>query len=323
MLDKIYNVFCGDDCKGEGMTREQILAAIAEATGVVPSGGDEAFVSKIKDVLTNGSLQFATCTQAEYNLLATEGQIQPNTLYIITDESEGNDLSEIYTDIENLKKNVDYLQNEVATLYATEGDGFLLNALEVNEENKLDERNTRMHRVSRYSSGAPEIDDFTAIREPVLFDCVGGWILTLIESSPVNGRRWQYSSSVGYWEIISSPPVLLYENRIESGGIAPTPIGTEISLAGKGAKYYTNFCADYSYCKIPFPMLATAHEVNGRANRKIDRYQSIDTNIVNGGFSRLNVSMTADETFKILSRVDSDGYTHEDGQGFYRLYGIS
>lgn len=68
-MEKTYYVFCSDDCKYEGMTKEQIIAAIAEATGATPTDIDSAFITKIKEQNKNGALTFWFGTESEYNAL--------------------------------------------------------------------------------------------------------------------------------------------------------------------------------------------------------------------------------------------------------------
>ena len=83
--ERNYYVICDDNCKFPAMTAEQVLAAIAEATGNTPSSVDNAFITKIKEKNGNSNLKFWVGTQAQYNALTPE----ENTFYIITDsESE-------------------------------------------------------------------------------------------------------------------------------------------------------------------------------------------------------------------------------------------
>ena len=70
MSDRKFYVICSDDCLHESMTKEQIIAAIAEATGNVPTGIDDAFITKIKEMNENGTLQFWVGTEAEFNALS-------------------------------------------------------------------------------------------------------------------------------------------------------------------------------------------------------------------------------------------------------------
>ena len=69
MSERKYYLICDDDCRFEGMTKEQIMAAIAEATGNTPVSIDEAFITKIKELNGNTDLTFWKGTQAEFNAL--------------------------------------------------------------------------------------------------------------------------------------------------------------------------------------------------------------------------------------------------------------
>ena len=84
-MDRKYYVLCQDDCKFEGMTKEQTIAAIAEATGAVPQNIDEAFISQIVNQ-NGGSLRLWQGTRAEYNALPEK---DAGTIYHITDDKTG------------------------------------------------------------------------------------------------------------------------------------------------------------------------------------------------------------------------------------------
>lgn len=70
-MAKVY-VICDNDCKYESMTKEQIIAAIAEATGYVPTGDDNAFISQILESNGGLSLSFWLGTQAQFNALGVD-----------------------------------------------------------------------------------------------------------------------------------------------------------------------------------------------------------------------------------------------------------
>lgn len=70
-MSKVY-VICDNDCKYESMTKEQIVAAIAEATGYVPTGEDNAFISQILESNGGLSLSFWLGTQAQFNALGVD-----------------------------------------------------------------------------------------------------------------------------------------------------------------------------------------------------------------------------------------------------------
>ena len=90
MSERKYYCFCEANCKFETMTKEQILAAIAQAatTGLVYDP-DAAVVSKVKESNTGGSVTFWVGTQAQYNALEN---VEPNCMYIITDDTSKADM---------------------------------------------------------------------------------------------------------------------------------------------------------------------------------------------------------------------------------------
>ena len=88
MSEKKYYCFCGSNCRYETMTKEQILAAIAEATGVAVAGGDAGFITKVKETNGGGYVTFWVGTQEQYNALQT---YEKNCMYIVTDETTGAD----------------------------------------------------------------------------------------------------------------------------------------------------------------------------------------------------------------------------------------
>jgi len=122
MSERTYYVLCADDCKFEGMTKEQIIAAIAEATGATPTQIDAAFITKIKEKNRNAPLKFWIGTQAEYNALAT---IDANTFYIFTDSDELSTIEQIAEDAaeakaqeicQPLENDIDDLEEDVTAI---------------------------------------------------------------------------------------------------------------------------------------------------------------------------------------------------------------
>ena len=100
----------------EGMTKEQIIAAIAEATGTTPSSIDDAFITKIKEGNRNNNLKFWIGTSAEYNALGT---YENNCFYIFTDVNEYDDIIEAAEDAAEAKA------NEVCASFRDEWQGDL------------------------------------------------------------------------------------------------------------------------------------------------------------------------------------------------------
>ncbi len=91
MSERNYYVLCDDNCRFESMTKEQILAAIYESSGYVPSQEeiDAGFITKIKEMNKNGQLKWWVGTEAEYNAVSEKDD---NTLYVITDGGEYEDI---------------------------------------------------------------------------------------------------------------------------------------------------------------------------------------------------------------------------------------
>ena len=93
MSERKYYCFCDSNCKYETMTKEQILATIAQMieTGTVKDV-DTGFVSKIKEKNTGAAVTFWVGTQAQYNQIGTP---DVNCLYIITDDPTMKNIEEV------------------------------------------------------------------------------------------------------------------------------------------------------------------------------------------------------------------------------------
>lgn len=94
---KVYVLSIGNNLD-EGMTKEQIIAAIAEATGETPTHIDDAFITKLQEQNRNRNLKVWVGTQAEYAAIATPAS---DTLYVITDANEYEDLDARLTQAED------------------------------------------------------------------------------------------------------------------------------------------------------------------------------------------------------------------------------
>lgn len=81
---------CDKNCKYEAMTKEQTLAAIAQAieTGEIKDV-DTGFVSKIKEQNGGTGLSFWVGTQAQYNAITEKVN---NCFYIVTDDTTAEDI---------------------------------------------------------------------------------------------------------------------------------------------------------------------------------------------------------------------------------------
>lgn len=104
--ERNYYCICDDNCKFPTMTEEQILEAIAEATGNTPTSVDDAFISKLKEMNFGGNFTVWVGTTAEYNALES---IEQNRFYILTDETWGDDVEAF---VMELNAKVDSLTNE-------------------------------------------------------------------------------------------------------------------------------------------------------------------------------------------------------------------
>lgn len=110
MSERKYYCFCDSNCKFETMTKEQILAAIAQAieTGTVGEC-DTGFITKVKETNGGSCITFWVGTQAEYNALDAH---EKNCVYIISDDSFVADLAAL----------VKQLQESVATAESVAGE---------------------------------------------------------------------------------------------------------------------------------------------------------------------------------------------------------
>lgn len=121
--EKKYYVLCANNCKFESMTKEQILAAIAQAvsTGEIKNV-DTGFVTKIKEQNSGAALSFWVGTTAEYNAIPDK---TANCFYILTDDTMKQDIenaiNELAREIEILqtKTNADYVveQGEITNTF--------------------------------------------------------------------------------------------------------------------------------------------------------------------------------------------------------------
>lgn len=92
-----YYVLCDDNCRYVGMTKEQIIAAIAEATGSTPTNIDSAFITQIKEQNKNNAMKIWVGTRAEFNAITPAA----DTLYFFPSETyalEGHDHGNITAD---------------------------------------------------------------------------------------------------------------------------------------------------------------------------------------------------------------------------------
>ena len=87
---KKYYCFCGSNCKYETMTKEQILAAIAQAVATGSVGDcDTGFITKVKETNMGGYVTFWVGTREQYNAIKEHAK---DCFYIITDDTTDADI---------------------------------------------------------------------------------------------------------------------------------------------------------------------------------------------------------------------------------------
>lgn len=106
--ERKYYVLCADNCKFEAMTKEQIIAAIVEATGNTPTKIDDAFITKIKEQNKGKGIFLWLGTTAEYNAIETK---RNDCIYIKTDDTT---TEEANKRISTLEKKVDAAEAQLA-----------------------------------------------------------------------------------------------------------------------------------------------------------------------------------------------------------------
>ena len=111
--ERTYYVICEDKCLFESMTKEQIVAAIAEATGSAPTDVDAAFITKIKEQNAGKELKFWIGTQAQYNAIAEPVE---DVLYLITDNGSDTDAA-AKAEIDDLKQALTKAVNDLTPIY--------------------------------------------------------------------------------------------------------------------------------------------------------------------------------------------------------------
>lgn len=101
MSERNYYVLCDSNCKFPAMTKEQIIAAIAEATGNTPTNIDDAFITKIRETNKNAALKFWFGTVAEYNALTEKDGA---TIYIKSDDDIDEIIDKIANDVKEIEE---------------------------------------------------------------------------------------------------------------------------------------------------------------------------------------------------------------------------
>lgn len=113
MSDRNYYVLCDDNCRFPGMTQEQVLAAIAAATGKTVPDVDDAFITKVKEMNARGSLSFWVGTTAQYNVIVAENKVEKDCFYILTDDTFGADVAAAISKMQNVVASAETTVNAV------------------------------------------------------------------------------------------------------------------------------------------------------------------------------------------------------------------
>lgn len=124
MSDRKFYCFCDANCKHETMTKEQILAAIAQLLeGGAVYDPDAAVVSKVKESNAGQTVTFWRGTAAQYNAIEEK---DPNCFYIVTDDTTITDISSTISEIQAAANN--------ALVIAYEAQGAVNEAVNAAEE---------------------------------------------------------------------------------------------------------------------------------------------------------------------------------------------
>lgn len=106
-----YYVIGNNKCLYEGMTKEEILAAITQAVETHEiTDVDTGFVTKLKEYNRNVQVTYWIGTQNEYDALQS---IEPNRLYFISDDTFGADVT---TAIANANASIESMSNTLSSI---------------------------------------------------------------------------------------------------------------------------------------------------------------------------------------------------------------
>lgn len=110
----VYNVFNGDDCAFESMTKEQIYELIANSIAQGELAGVDAenpFITRIKEQNKGVPLTFWVGTQAEFNAIETKAN---NCFYIITDSTAQADIENALAELKTSNEGLVTASNKAA-----------------------------------------------------------------------------------------------------------------------------------------------------------------------------------------------------------------
>jgi hypothetical protein len=185
MADRKYYVLCQNNCKFEGMTKEQIIAAIAEATGKTPTDIDSAFISKIKEINKGAAVQIWIGATAEYNALVANGEKRSDVIYIKTDDSALADFESYFIQqISSINNKVAQQKEEIANAKAANAaEIFSLNL----KLNQLQNEKRVIYNLT-WNASTNEITNGDEVAAQLYEDITGGKNVEMI----VNNGTYEY-----------------------------------------------------------------------------------------------------------------------------------
>lgn len=105
-----YYVIREDGVRTESLTKEQIYELVAGTSGEIPSGLDEAFITKLKELNKGNASSIWIGTSAEYNAIEEKND---NVLYVLLDDT-------FYSDLEawqaNIVERIEAIEKKLADL---------------------------------------------------------------------------------------------------------------------------------------------------------------------------------------------------------------
>ena len=129
--EKKYYCFCGSNCKYETMTKEQILAAIAQATGFDNVDPDAGFITRVKEKNGGNYVTFWVGTQAQYNAIESK---ETNCMYIITDDTTSADLLATVSNMQSTCKTAAANAASAANAAAASADAARFDVIDITNE---------------------------------------------------------------------------------------------------------------------------------------------------------------------------------------------
>lgn len=201
------------------MTKEQILAAIAQATGVVDIDPDAGFVAKVKETNSGQYVTFWVGTQAQYNAI---GEKATNCLYIITDDTSKDDfektvktllaacetanvtaakaLDSAIVKIEENMVTVETAATHSMTIDGIKSKFYIVEVVDMGGENDGTEPETKRYSMAldyhQVSSGKRYYFPGTSV---AIFGSVSSQQATISIDTDITDGRWRICRFVGYY----------------------------------------------------------------------------------------------------------------------------